>query len=592
MKKRTLFWQFFGAHILLLVVAVMFVAFYMLQTSQTAYRRQWLRELEIQARVASAALSDGKGGIDETAAGRFFGRLGMLDGHRFTLILPDGRVIGDSDADAQQMAAHDDRPEVIAALRDGHGMSEHYSDSLRQPMLYLAQRIPREGPPLAVIRVSVPAQLISHEVEAAQQAMVVLLGVVLLTALALSYFASRRVTGPVEDLRKGLERIGNGDLSYRLMSPAVPHLAELARSINQTANQLERHIGALNRERTMRTLILANMTRGVIAIDPQHAVLDLNEAARRLLGLTHATVEGAHIGEVLRQPELLALIDESEHGDEPVEKEMTVSGGGDTRLNLRAAALKNTDGKRIGTLLVLSDVTLLRHLETVRQDFVANVSHELRTPITSVKGFAEALLDGAAKDPEKAERFLRIIVRQATQLESIIRDLLELSRLDEHIDKGFERQEVPVAEILGHAVELCQVHADERHVALAVSCAEGLIANVHPGLIEQALVNLIENGIKYGVSNGAGRIEIAAALDGATLCLSVRDHGPGIEPRHLGRLFERFYRVDKGRSRELGGTGLGLAIVKHIALIHGGTVDVESELGQGAVFTVRLPFSS
>ena len=589
MGKKTLFWQFFGAHILLLVVAVVFVAFYMLQTSRTAYRRQWLRELELQARLVAAVLPDGSGGIDEAAAGRFFDRLGKLDGNRFTLILPDGRVIGDSDMDPSKMTTHNDRPEVVAAMRDGHGMSEHYSFSQRRQMLYLARRIPQEGAPLAVIRVAVPAQVIAHEVEAAQQVMVVLLGVVLLTALALSYGASRRITEPVEDLRKGLARIGGGDLGFRLVSPTVPHLAELARSINQTADQLQKHIGALNRERTMRTLILANMTRGVIAIDPQHAVLDLNAAAQRLLGLAHPTAEGTHIGEVLRQPELLSLIDESERGDEPVEKEMTVGSGGETRLNLRAAALKDTDGKRIGTLLVLSDVTLLRHLETVRQDFVANVSHELRTPITSVKGFAETLLDGAVKDPEKSDRFLRIIVRQANQLESIIRDLLELSRLDEHIGKVLDRKDTPVIEILEHAAELCQTHADERNVTLALSCASGLTANVHSGLIEQALVNLIENGIKYGVSNGSGRIEINAAIDGAALCLSVRDHGPGIEQRHLGRLFERFYRVDKGRSRELGGTGLGLAIVKHIALIHGGTVDVESELGAGAVFTIRLP---
>lgn len=592
MGKKTLFWQFFGAHILLLVVAVVFVAFYMLQTSRTAYRRQWLRELELQSRLAAAMLPDGNGGIDEAAAGRFFERLGKLDGHRFTLILPDGRVLGDSGADPNQMESHGSRPEVVAAMRDGHGMSEHYSYSLRRQMLYLARRIPREGPAQAVIRVSVPAQVISHELDAAQQAMVVLLGIVLLSALGLSYAASRRITEPVEDLRKGLARIGGGDLGFRLMSPAVPHLAELARSINQTADQLQKHIGALNRERTMRTLILDNMTRGVIAIDPQHAVLDLNAAAQRLLGLAHPTAEGTHIGEVLRQPELLALIDESERGDEPVEKETTVGNGGETRLSIRAAALKDTDGKRIGTLLVLSDVTLLRHLETVRQDFVANVSHELRTPITSVKGFAEALLDGAVKDPEKSDRFLRIIVRQANQLESIIRDLLELSRLDEHIGKVLDRNETPVAEILEHAVELCYVRAEERNVTLALSCTPGLTANVHAGLIEQALVNLIENGIKYGVSNGAGRIEIEAAADSATLRLSVRDHGPGIEQRHLGRLFERFYRVDKGRSRELGGTGLGLAIVKHIALIHGGAVDVASELGAGATFTIRLPVSS
>ena len=589
MARKTLFWQFFGVHIVLLVAAVVVVAFYMLQTNQASYRRQWLKELELQARLVTALLPGDNGKLDADVVARFFVRMAKPDDHRFTLILPDGRVIGDSEADPSQMRSHGDRPEVIAALKDGQGMSEHYSDSLGRSMLYLAQRIPQEGAAVAVIRVAVPAQVISHGTVAAQQAMAVLLGVVLLAALALSYCASRRVTGPVEKLRSGLARIGSGELGHRLEIPAVPHLADLARSINQTADRLQKHIKALNHERTMRTLILANMTRGVIAIDTRHAVLDLNEAARRLLGLTHPASEGTQIGEVLRHPELLSLIDESERSGEPVEKEMTVNNGGDILLNLRATELKDAGGRRIGTLLVLSNVTLLRHLETVRQDFVANVSHELRTPVTSVKGFAEALLDGAMKEPEKAQRFLEIIVRQANQLESIIRDLLELSRLDEHVGQTLDRQDTQVADMLERAVELCQTRADERGVTLAVSCEPGLAVAVHAGLIEQALVNLIDNGIKYGMTDGSGRVEIEATSEGQALRISVRDHGVGIERRHLERLFERFYRVDKGRSRELGGTGLGLAIVKHIALIHGGTVDVESELEKGSVFTIRLP---
>lgn len=589
MIKKTLFWQFFGVHVLLLIAAVGFVAFYMWQSSRTTYRRQWLRELEMQARLAAALLPDGDGTVDEAAAERFFGRLGETDGHRFTLILPDGRVIGDTRAKASQMESHADRPEVIEAIARGCGMSQRYSYSLGQSMLYLAQRIPAEGALLAVIRVAVPAQIVTRETQASQQVMGVLLTVVLVTALILSYGAARRVIGPVADLQLGLVRIGGGELDYRLQIPSVPHLAELARSINQTADRLQKHIDALNHERTLRTLILANMTRGVIAIDPRHAVLDMNEPAQRLLGLTHAASAGTLIGDVLRDPELLSLIDDSERGDGTVERELSVAGGaGERRLSMRATALNDAGGQRIGTLLVLSDVTLLRHLETVRQDFVANVSHELRTPVTSVKGFAEALLDGALHDPEKAERFVQIIMRQANQLESIIRDLLELSRLDEHTGQSIDRQENPVSEILKHAVELCQTRADERGVVLAVTCESGLTARVHAGLVEQALVNLIDNGIKYGVNGGGGRVEIEAAQEGASVRIAVRDQGPGIEPQHVGRLFERFYRVDKGRSRELGGTGLGLAIVKHIALIHGGTVSVSSEPGKGAVFTLRL----
>jgi len=288
----------------------------------------------------------------------------------------------------------------------------------------------------------------------------------------------------------------------------------------------------------------------------------------------------------MRYPVLLSLIDESERQNDPVEREMTV---GEAILNLRATALKDVAGCRVGTLVVLSDVTLLRKLETVRQDFVANVSHELRTPITSVKGFAETLLDGAMNDPATTERFLKIIVRQANQLETIIRDLLDLSRLEQSSSQNLERQMTPLAGVLKSAMELCQSRAVERGVSLSLVCEENLSAVVHAGLIEQAIVNLIDNAIKYGASGERSQVDVVARREGTCVCISVRDHGNGIEQKHLERLFERFYRVDKGRSRDLGGTGLGLAIVKHIVLIHKGTVAVDSEVGKGSTFTVRLP---
>ena len=590
MKKRMLFWQFFGAHILILFAAIGFVALYTWHTSRGGVYRQWVRELEMQSRLVAALLPDSDGSVDEKSIARFFERLGQTDGNRFTLILPDGKVLGDSDADSKQMMSHNDRPEVIAAMKQGRGMSQRYSSSLGKQMLYLAQRVPREGPMRAVVRVAVPVRMLTRETEAADRVLIVLLLVVLGATLVLSYGAALRIIGPVSDLQNGLTRIGGGELAYRLAIPPVPHLAELARSINQTADLLQKDIQALNEERNLRTLILANMTRGVIAIDNRHAVLDMNDSAKRLLNLSHPTPEGTLIGEVVRYPELLSLIEESERRGEPVEKEMMAEGASDVRLDMRASALKDVAGHRIGTLLVLADVTLLRRLETVRQDFVANVSHELRTPVTSVKGFAETLLDGAVKDPEKAERFLKIIVRQAGQLESTIRDLLELSRLEDHSSQTLECQRTPVMELLKNAAELCQGRADKRGVTLSLSCEEGLTAMVHAGLMEQALVNLIDNAITYGAGGAQkAKVDIEAASEGSAVRISVRDYGSGIERKHLDRLFERFYRVDKGRSRELGGTGLGLAIVKHIALIHNGVVGVESEVGKGSVFTIRLP---
>ena len=589
MKTRTLFWQFFGTQALILFAAVGFVLSYTWCSSRAAFHREWVRELELQARMAAALLPQADGSVDKAAAALFFERLGQIGDHRVTLIMPDGKVLMDSGADAARMEPHNDRPEVIEALKSGQGQSQRYSASLGKQMLYLAQRVPSEGPVQAVVRVAVPLRTLTREIDEANQVLAVLLVVVMGATLTLSFVAARRIIGPVSELQKGLTRIGNGELAHRLEIPSVPHLAALARSINQTAGRLHKHIQELNEERNLRTLILANMTRGVIAIDNGHAIMDINDSALRLLDMSAPKAEGTRIGEVVRYPELLLLIDESEKGGGPVEKEMTVDGASEVLLNMRAAALNDSDGHRLGTLVVLSDVTLLRRLETVRQDFVANVSHELRTPVTSIKGFAETLLDGAVQDPATADRFLKIIVRQANQLESIIRDLLDLSRLEQNSVQHLERHEISLAGVLKSAIELCQGRSDGRSAEVSLSCAEGLTAMMHAGLMEQAFVNLIDNAVKYGTGGGGVKVEVGADREGPCVWIKVRDYGQGIEHKHLERLFERFYRVDKGRSRELGGTGLGLAIVKHIVLIHGGTVGVESELGKGSTFTIRLP---
>jgi two-component system phosphate regulon sensor histidine kinase PhoR len=231
----------------------------------------------------------------------------------------------------------------------------------------------------------------------------------------------------------------------------------------------------------------------------------------------------------------------------------------------------------------------IEKLSTIRQDFVANVSHELRTPVTAIKGFAETLLDGAKDSPKDCERFLGIILRQTTQLESIIHDLLELSRMEHNSFKNLDKFPTALDETIRNAIALCQGRADEKGVSLRISCEPGLIANIHAVFIEQALLNLIDNALKYGVTPEVPFIEIAATRVEQGFAITVKDYGNGIPPSHLDRIFERFYRVDKGRSREMGGTGLGLSIVKHIALIHGGSVSVTSELGKGAVFTLTLP---
>ncbi len=331
------------------------------------------------------------------------------------------------------------------------------------------------------------------------------------------------------------------------------------------------------------------MVEGVVAIGAEHEIIALNDSGAKLLGVQREGSVGRSIQEVTRSPELQAFVDEVLSGGRPAEREVSLHEGERRYFHIQGSPVRDGEGRRIGAVVVFHDVTRLKRLERVRRDFVANVSHELKTPTTSIKGFLETLAAGALEDQGKAREFVGIAARQADRLSAIIDDLLTLSMLEEDADeRRLETVTVAVAGLLRDAVEICRYAAAEKQVELRLCCAEGLEANINAALIEQAVVNLLDNAIKY--SAGGEEVEIAAEADGeGGLVIEVRDHGCGIEEKHLPRLFERFYRVDRARSRKLGGTGLGLAIVKHIAQAHGGTVAVRSRPGEGSTFSLHLP---
>ena len=292
----------------------------------------------------------------------------------------------------------------------------------------------------------------------------------------------------------------------------------------------------------------------------------------------------------MRNPDLQHVVAQTLGGHRPVEADIVMRVGAEER-NLQANGTLlhgDGDGDDVGAVVVLNDVTRLKRLEAVRRDFVANVSHELKTPVTSIKGFAETLEDGALDDPDTARRFVRIIAGQADRLNSIIEDLLALSTLEQSGDSPLlQLEEADLCDVVAVALEVCGPKAEAKHVALQETCPGCLLARVSPPLLEQAVVNLVDNAVKYSAAGDAVQVGLAEAGD--EFVISVTDKGPGIAREHLPRLFERFYRVDKARSRDLGGTGLGLAIVKHIAQIHGGRVSVESVVGGGSTFRVHLP---
>jgi two-component system phosphate regulon sensor histidine kinase PhoR len=403
-----------------------------------------------------------------------------------------------------------------------------------------------------------------------------------------SLWLARRISLPLEELRRGAERFARGEFDRRLPLPALDEVRVLADSMNHMAAQLAERLTTVTQQRNELATILRSMSEGVLAVDSDRRVVTMNDACARILDVEGGACTGRPIHETFRNASLQTLIDQVLQSTEPVEGEVVLRNGGERHVQVHGAVLRDPEAHERGAVLVLNDVTRLQRLETMRRDFVANVSHELKTPVTSIKAAIETLTEGGSGDPDASRRFLAIAARQVDRLEAIIEDLLRLSRLEDEAGRGvIELVPGPLDTVLAGAAQTCERLAREKEITLEVTCPPDARARMNAPLLENAVVNLVNNAIKY--SAPGGRVTLAAAVEGPEVIVSVRDTGCGIDQRYHERIFERFFRVDRARSRELGGTGLGLAIVKHIVLAHGGRVSVDSTPGRGSVFTLSLP---
>ncbi|MFV2080998.1 MAG: two-component system histidine kinase PnpS [bacterium] len=402
-----------------------------------------------------------------------------------------------------------------------------------------------------------------------------------------SLVVTRWIVRPLGEMKKGVERIASGDLSARLPVPNTDEFATLAEEMNSMASQLEERMKAIVHQRNELEAVLSSMVERVIAFDGDDRIITINNAAADLLDLDPEHVAGKSVQEAIRNTDLQAFIERTSSASSPIEGEIVLHADGERFLQIHGTPLEASGGERMGALLVLNDLTRIRTLERIRRDFVANASHEIRTPVTSIKGFVETLLEGAIDDPEVAHRFLEIIGKHSDRLNTIVEDLLSLSRIErEAEDDDMFLETENIGEVVEEAVEACHVAADAKGITVRSICRGESSAFINRSLLVQALINLIDNAIKYSEADREVLVQCESIPTGITV--SVKDNGCGIAPEHLPRLFERFYRVDKSRSRDLGGTGLGLSIVKHIVQSHGGKVDVSSEPGKGSVFTIYL----
>ncbi len=588
MARRRLVWRLYPTYLLVIALCTVGVGLFAGEVTRSLYYAQMEARLEVTARLVAQAVRDRAPDLQPERVQMLCRARSAASGARLTVILRNGEVIGESDRDPDGMEDHSKRPEILSAYDGGVGKRIRPSPTLGVDMMYLAVPLTpgvRDGP---VVRAAVPLSGISAALKALYGRILVGGVAVAVGAAVLGWVVARRLSRPLGEMAEGADRFAQGNLAHRVPVPETRELAHLAEAMNRMAAQLSGAIDSLTRERGEREAILASMVEGVVAVGRDGQILRVNRAAGRLLGIDAATATGQSLEETIRLPDLHRLAWSALETEESAEDEIVRREEGEQFLQVRCTRLCGADGREMGVLVVLRDVTRLRRLQTVRRDFVANVSHELNTPITSIKGFVETLREGAAQDPEKSGRFLDIIGRQADRLSALIEDLLALSRIESDDEAGrVERVRSDLRPVLDDAVQDCAEMAAERGIRIVVRCPDPLWAPVNVLLIQQAVGNLLDNAIKYSEAGGEVVVEAEATGDG--ISIRVRDRGCGIAAEHLPRLFERFYRADKGRSRDLGGTGLGLAIVKHILQAHGGTVSVESTPGKGSVFTLRLP---
>ncbi len=507
---------------------------------------------------------------------------------RLTIIAPDGSVLGDSWVQGKKFAHlenHATRPEVMAAVENGEGSSERYSSTIGANLLYVARRIPvAKG--WAIVRAAYPLSSVEASLASVRALLWVGVGIALALAALLSIFFSRQVAAPLRALTAAADQVAGGDFGVRLHAPGGGELADLAGAFNRMAGEVGRLISEINTERGQARRILSAIQEGILLLDAGGKAVAANRAFLEMFGIAEAAVQGRAPLDLVRSDAVQKAVEAVRQGNAESESEFVWNGSKDERIiELVAAAVRESAGPA-GVVLVFRDLTRTRRLEQVRKDFVANVSHELRTPLTSIRGYGETLarkLEGQ----ETLHQFANSIVRASEGLTALVNDLLDLSRL-ERPDFALERTGGDLREAAAQAMDLLRERFAQKRIRLSLEAAEGVgRASFDHRLIGQVLANLLDNALKYTPEGGDVVVRVSA--ENGFVLADVRDTGPGIPEKDLPRLFERFYRVDKGRSRELGGTGLGLAIVKHIVARHGGSVGVENRREGGTRFWFTLP---
>jgi two-component system phosphate regulon sensor histidine kinase PhoR len=577
-------WRLGMIHLPLLLMMLVAADIYTVQAFRRDYLQAAFEQLDSLARLAESRLPRTEDPAELSSWSAWMSHSGA----RLTIVAANGTVLADSDEAPARMENHAGRPEIHDALKTGRGTAIRYSDTLQMDLVYLAVRhqITAGSPPL-VIRLAIPLNRLNAAPAEFRRRLWLASAIILVFASWVSLLFFRALGSRIERLKEFSRRVSGGDFRPLPLDRKDDELSDLAKTLNETAATLDGTIRTLTEERNQSAAILRSMAEGVAVIGSDQRLIFCNEAFCRVLAIEGSVPEGRPIVEVIRQSDLLESIRNALAGHESVGSEFVIGALRTRSFSVTSAPVKS-DGTIRGAVIVLHEISELRRLERARRDFVANVSHEFRTPLTAIQGFADTLLAGAVKDSKNRVRFLEIIRNNAVRLGRLTDDLLKLSQIEAG-KLQLEFRSLTAGDIIKPCVETARLSADGKQLALETDYDTRMEIRGDVNSLQEVLQNLLDNAVRYTPSGG--RITIRAAVIGNEIAISITDTGVGIPKAEQERIFERFYRADPARSRELGGTGLGLAIAKHLVEAHGGRIEVQSEVGQGSTFSIYLPRS-
>lgn len=580
MKKKLM-----RTYILVISLTIIIVVLFSWQKTNQYFTETVKKDSETQSKLLTDIL------IHEDEAGdinfeEFAQKYSNITGVRITIIDMEGNVVIDSDEDFRVMENHAFRDEVSKALKGEVSSKKRFSQTLGTYYLYTALPLQLQSFD-GVLRISVP--LIQVRQIALDMLKYILIGIVIgaIVAIIIAYISTKKFMKPINELTNAAAEIAEGDFNKKIYINSGDQIGKLAETFNEMIEKLKINMSKLEQRNSELESILSSMINGIIAVDEDYKIFLYNDILTEILNIDGKEIEGKSIYEVIRNVDIFNVIEKSIVQEVHTIDETRISGIEDKVIRVYASPIiSNKSNKKIlGTLLVIQDVTNIRKLETMRSDFVSNVTHELKTPLTSIRGFVDTLKNGAIKDEKNANRFLSIIDIETERLSLLIGDILSLSEIenmknDKHINEN------NVGEVIEEVVNILRPKVEKKNIELLSTIPEDLKPfKCNRNRIKQLLINLVDNAISY---TDKGYVKISCKEKIHYLIIEIEDTGIGIEKKYIPRLFERFYRIDKGRSRKIGGTGLGLSIAKHIVELYNGTIKVESELGKGTRFIVKL----